>query len=319
MISWKGKGVGLVRLRVLGKRGKMDEAEARRGLEAVVQKKRKNGGGMSMQCLYCKKYLYYNSKGAYDATGGAYRNGPCWTTSEGYWTTNGPGTCKECYVEARDTAVELKRLKRENKELKANVDFLRLSSPPAHDDPIPRSSPLSSDVTLVISDICPFALVRANRFILASRSPVFKAMLETKMKESISGMIKISDVTYDSLRAFVNYLYTAEVFLDEQIACDLLVLAEKYQVKHLKEHCESYLVSSLNWDNSVSNYLFANQHGARKLLEASLSIITDNMDKFMNTDEYRELVENDASFVVRIFEAHMAKQVNTAAKNASLG
>ncbi|GAB2289916.1 hypothetical protein Dimus_024215 [Dionaea muscipula] len=243
---------------------------------------------MSVQCLSCKKY---------------YNTGL---------------SCKGCYEEA---AVELKR---EIDEFKAKVAFLRLSSPSSHDDPTqyhPRSSPLLSDVVLVASDdfLETPVPIPANKVILACRSPVFKAMFENEMKESISGTIKISDVTYDSLRAFVNYLYTAEVCLDEQIACSLLVLAEKYQVKHLKEHCESYLVSSLKWHNSLSNHVFAYQHGAGKLLEASLSIISDNMNKFINTDEYHELVKKDASFVVGIFEAHVAKQVNTATKNASPG
>ncbi|GAB2289792.1 hypothetical protein Dimus_024097 [Dionaea muscipula] len=276
-------------------------------------------GVRSIKCLSCKKYLYYNSSGGYSPTSGAgaYVPGPCWTTNGVHYTTNGPGTCKECYLEARDTAEELRR---ENKKLKANVDFLRHSSPWSHDDRIeyhPRSSPLSSDVTLIASDDSPHVPIPANKFVLASRSPVFKAMLENAMEESISGIIKISDVTYDSLHAFVNYLYTADVCLDDKIASELLVLAEKYQIKHLNEFCQKYLVSSLNWDNLVSNYVFAYQHSAGILLEASLSIITNNMDKFMNTDDYGELVKEDPSCVVGIFEAYMQKQVNIVAKKGS--
>ncbi|GAB2289799.1 hypothetical protein Dimus_024103 [Dionaea muscipula] len=238
---------------------------------------------------------------------------PYWATRDGYRTTNGPGTCKECFGKARDRAAELER---EIEELKANVDFLRHSSPSSPDDH-PRSSPLFRDVTLFASNDSPDAPVPANKFVLASRSLVFKAMLETKMNESISGTIKISDVTRDSLHAFVNYLYTADVCLDEKIANDLLVLAEKYQVKHLSELCERYLVSSLNWDNSISNYVFAYQYSVGKLLEASLSIITDNMKKFMKTDQYGELAKKDPSFVLGIFEAYMKKQENIAAKIGS--
>lgn len=148
----------------------------------------------------------------------------------------------------------------------------------------------------------------------ASRSPVFKAMLENEMEESRSGTIKISDVSYDALRAFVNYLYTAEACLDEQLACDLLVLAEKYQVKHLKGYCEKFLVSKLNWDNSVPSYAFAHQHNAKHMLDAALSLIIDNMDKLTKREEYMELVERDPRLVVEIYEAYLSKQVNTAAQ-----
>lgn len=152
-----------------------------------------------------------------------------------------------------------------------------------------------------------------------NRSPVFKAMLENEMEESRSGTIKVSDVSYDALRAFVNYLYTAEACLDEQMACDLLVLAEKYQVKHLKGYCEKFLVSKLSWENSLMSYAFAHQQNAKLVLDAALCLITDNMDKLTEREEYIELVENDPRLVVEIYEAYLSKQVNTAAhKDCSL-
>lgn len=133
------------------------------------------------------------------------------------------------------------------------------------------------------------------------------------MEESRSGTIKISDVSYDALRAFVNYFYSAEACVDEQMACELLVLAEKYEVKHLKAYCEKLLVSKLNWDNSIINYAFAHQHNAKVLLEAALSLIMDNMDKLRKRQEYTELVEKHPRLVVEILEACLAKQENTAA------
>ena len=150
-----------------------------------------------------------------------------------------------------------------------------------------------------------------------SRSPVFKAMLENDMEESRSGTINISDVSYYSLRAFVNYLYTAEASLDDQMAFNLLVLAEKYQVKHLKSYCEKYLVAKLNWERSIANYAFAHQHNAKLLLDAALALITDNMDKLTKHDEYIELVENNPRLVVEIYEKSLSKQVETAAYRRS--
>lgn len=96
-------------------------------------------------------------------------------------------------------------------------------------------------------------------------------MLENEMEESRSGMIKIHDVSYDVL------LYTAEVLLDEELACDFLVLAEKYQVEHLKIFCEKFLTSKINNDNAVAHYAFAHLHNTKQLLEAALSLIMDNI------------------------------------------
>ncbi|KAL9265709.1 BTB/POZ domain-containing protein [Drosera capensis] len=240
----------------------------------------------------------------------------CLSCEKLYNAAAGGGTCRECYLEAAETEDEMER---EIDDLKSKIAFLRLSNQSSS-----SCLPPFTDVVLVASDECGDGddgvdgdvAVSAHRAVLVSRSPVFKAMFEVEMEESISGTIKISDVTCDSLRAFVNYMYTAEVWLDEQIASELLVLGEKYQVKHLKEYCEKYLVSKLNWDNSVSNYVFAYQNNAGRLLKASLTIISDNMNKFLKTKEYVELVEKDPTLVVGIFEFHLANQENTAAKKA---
>jgi speckle-type POZ protein len=220
------------------------------------------------------------------------------------------GTCKECYEEASETKEELKR---EIEDLKSKIAFLKLTFSASHHS--------FSDVVLLASDLhggdAHGPPVPAHRAVLVNRSPVFKAMLENQMEESRSGIIKIGDVSYDALSAFVNYLYTTEAALDEQMGCDLLILAEKYQVSHLKVYCEKFLVSRLNWDNSIVSYALARQHNAKLMLDAALSLITDNMDKLTKQEEYIELVEKDPRLVVEIFEAYLSKQVNTTAPKDS--
>ncbi|KAI4375152.1 hypothetical protein MLD38_013056 [Melastoma candidum] len=244
----------------------------------------------------------------------------CLSCKEDY-TWPDAGTCKECYDEASETEEELRR---EIADLKSRIAFLSFLD---HDRPpnarsVPRSCPGNNcsgggygvpafpDVVLLGSeDDADYVPVPAHRAVLASRSPVFKAMLENEMEESRSRTIKITDASTEVLKAFVGYLYTAEALLDEQMACELLVLAEKYQVEHLKAYCEKFLVSTLNWDNSVVNYSFAHQHNAKLLLDASLCLITDNMDKLTNQAEYRQLVEKDARLVVGIYEFYLSKQM----------
>lgn len=232
------------------------------------------------------------------------------------------GTCKECYEEASETEEELKL---EIEDLRSRLLFLRLPSPTldasttGHSDlllhAIPSSSPFSpsgvgGDADAGRPDT---PAVPAHRVILASRSPVFRAMLENEMEESRSGIIKIYDVSYDVLRAFVHYMYTATALLDEQMASDLLVLAEKYEVKHLKAYCEKFITSKVTNDNAITHYAFAHRHSAKQLLEASLSVIMGNMSTLADREEYKELVEKDPRLAVEIYEAYLNQQVNTAA------
>ena len=61
-------------------------------------------------------------------------------------------------------------------------------------------SGLFSDVTLVVEgqEIC------AHKAILAAHSPVFKAMFEHKMSESLEGKVMIDDIRTSDLREFIR-------------------------------------------------------------------------------------------------------------------
>ncbi|KAK1299841.1 BTB/POZ domain-containing protein [Acorus calamus] len=160
------------------------------------------------------------------------------------------GTCKECYEEASKTKEELKRDRRPQiQDLLPTPPFPSPQPPPLRRSPPPallRRRRLPHPAV-------PSTGIHAHKAVLMSRSPVFKAILE----KTRSGTIKIVDVSYDVLRSFVHYLYTAEVLLDERMTCDLLVLAKKYQVKHLKSYCEKFMTSKVNSENAIVTFTFA--------------------------------------------------------------
>ncbi|CAB4293631.1 unnamed protein product [Prunus armeniaca] len=187
-----------------------------------------------------------------------------------------------------------------HEDLKAKVAFLTMSQPAFFSDVILFAS----------SDENPIP-IPAQKAVLGDRSPVLRAMLENEMEESLSGTIKVGDVSYDALRAFINYLYTAEVCFDQQLACDLLVMADKYQVPHLKDLCQKFLVANLNWENAFMTYTFAHQHDARQIIDAALALITNKMDKLSARKEYEELKERDPRLIFEIYEAYFSKQANT--------
>lgn len=145
-------------------------------------------------------------------------------------------------------------------------------------------------------------------------------MLENEMKECLSGMAKIHDTSYDVLKHFIHFLYTAEVevLLDEQLARDLLVLAEKYQVEYLKAFCEKFIISKVNDDNALEYYAFADQHNAKQLLEVTLSLIMDNMATLAEREGYKVLVKEDPELLIKIYEAFVTRQFNTIAYDSTL-
>ncbi|KAL3737292.1 hypothetical protein ACJRO7_026117 [Eucalyptus globulus] len=175
------------------------------------------------------------------------------------------GTCKGCSEEAEQTKETKEELKGEIEDLKAKVAFLSINH--LHLSGRPHG-PGSTDVVLVAAGDSPNGGP-------SKPVPAHRAIL-------ISGM------SYHIFRAFVIFLY-AEACLNEQMACELLASAEKYQVEHLKAYHEKFLISKLNWDNSIRYYAFAHQHNAK---EAATSLILDNLDKLRKHQVYFILTEN---------------------------
>ncbi|KAK7281109.1 hypothetical protein RIF29_08810 [Crotalaria pallida] len=207
------------------------------------------------------------------------------------------GTCKKCYEEVN---MRKDALRHNIEELKSKVNFLTLFLP------MNPAIQITSDVVLVPCSGSSIAFVHAHKFV--SRSPVFKAMFENDMDEGQS-VINVADVAYDALRTFVIYLYTAEVCLEDQMAFDLFILAEKYQVNHLKAYCEKFLIARVNEENAISNYTFAQQHNAKQLLDSTLTCIADNKEQFVRSEAYVNMKHINPRLVVDILEACFATEL----------
>ena len=127
-----------------------------------------------------------------------------------------------------------------------------------------------SDVTLIATpteDSSNKAPVEfsAHKAILAARSPVFAKMFEHKMQESQNNRVELIDIGPDVVRELLVYLYTDRVPKIEEMVSNLLYVADKYQLDHLKSLCERHLTYRLQIDNAASVIQLAFMHNAPQL------------------------------------------------------
>ena len=82
------------------------------------------------------------------------------------------------------------------------------------------------DIEFMVSDV----EVHAHRAIVCAHSPVFAAMFGNEMLESRTGRVQIADVSVETFRLFLQFLYTGS--LDEScFGEELKYCADKYQVQ----------------------------------------------------------------------------------------
>ncbi|GIX99915.1 TD and POZ domain-containing protein 4 [Caerostris extrusa] len=101
----------------------------------------------------------------------------------------------------------------------------------------------------------------AHKAILSARSPVFKAMFSSDMRESMCDIVDIPDLDDDTVTRMLQFMYTADVDdMGWSSASDLYAAADKYEVLILKEKCSSYLKAKLAPCNACALLILADLH-----------------------------------------------------------
>ncbi|XP_055952081.1 speckle-type POZ protein B-like isoform X3 [Argiope bruennichi] len=181
-----------------------------------------------------------------------------------------------------------------NNVVPANIETVCVKKP---DSDI---SDLKADLNSMLQDnvLCDVKLntksetFSAHWFILTARSPVFRAMFKNDMKEKAKDRIDIKDMKPDTVRRMLLYLYTDSLEeLDWEIASDLYVAAEKYQILALKDKCSSFLKTNLSLINACEILLLADLHQDTELKTAVQNFILDNDKIIINSSEWKLLME----------------------------
>lgn len=102
----------------------------------------------------------------------------------------------------------------------------------------------------------------AHRMILSGRSPVFRTMFQTTMKETISGVIECEDISGKCLKVLLHFLYTgklAEAWKDADVLWELTYAAEKYQVKDLLDFLDANMGAMCRPQEAPTFLILANK------------------------------------------------------------
>lgn len=140
--------------------------------------------------------------------------------------------------------------------------------------------PWNSDILLV----CQGEEIAAHRVVLGARSPVFRAVFQSKMMESVKGEIRIDDADKDVLKEMLRYIYSTKVEEKFDKFGELLVLANKYEVEDLIKYCGTKILESLNTENAFEIGTFAELHNAEDLMHQCVKFIIMNKSDILKKD-----------------------------------
>lgn len=163
------------------------------------------------------------------------------------------------------------------------------------------------DVTFVASD----GEVLAHKNILKARSPVFKAMLDSKMKESISSRIQCEDMDVLTVRRLLHFIYTAELpaeMIDDEEGRErwlhLAAAADKYNIPGLVAACVHYIKLWLDCGNVLDYLADSHRLGLRSLKCACLEYATKDNQTIALVQDSPSFETLSADLVREVFVLH---------------
>lgn len=141
--------------------------------------------------------------------------------------------------------------------------------------------------------------LRAHKAILAARSTVFGAMFQHDMQESRCNEITIKDMEPRVFREVLRFIYTDKVEGMEQIACELLAAADRYDLDRLKALSEIELCSGITAKTAANTLVFADMHKADALKARALQYIISNLKAIPN---WKEVCSANPDLVAEILD-----------------
>lgn len=167
----------------------------------------------------------------------------------------------------------------------------------SHDFGAILSESISCDFTIESVDGEKFQVHKA---ILAVHSEVFKAMLKEATAESLNNYVKLVDVGKEDLSCILEFIYTGTVKdLENSNWFNLLMLADKYDLKGLRELSQHALGQQLTTDNVLEVLIVADMYNSDDLKAAALKFIKKNVTS-LETSTFKEI--NNASLMRELCE-----------------
>ena len=156
-----------------------------------------------------------------------------------------------------------------------------------------------------LSDVkikCQDKTFNCHELILSLRSDVFRAMFTADMKEKTSKEIIIDDFSSDAVSKMLTFIYTGGCDVNEEpnLAEELFRLADKYNLRMLKNICLNTLQFILDIDNCVKFLIIGDMYQEQSLKEMAAQMVIENKEKIISSNEWKEFTKNHLELALEV-------------------
>jgi hypothetical protein len=160
-----------------------------------------------------------------------------------------------------------------------------------------------STVTMVFGDGNDIEEELCHSFPLAARSPVLRKALTADMLERSTGRIEIPDMSAATGREMIFYCYTGHVRQNTAVTQELLVAANKYEMRELEEYCVQALASTVNNANWTELLLLSDLCMSSNLKKRVLEYVRQNRGDIVKQKFWRQALEGRPALLGEMMQA----------------
>ncbi|XP_010633343.1 kelch-like ECH-associated protein 1 [Fukomys damarensis] len=153
-----------------------------------------------------------------------------------------------------------------------------------------RLSQQLCDVTLQVKyEDIPTAQFMAHKVVLASSSPVFKAMFTNGLREQGMEVVSIEGIHPLVMERLIEFAYTASISMGEKCVLHVMNGAVMYQIDSVVRACSDFLVQQLDPSNAIGIANFAEQIGCTELHQRAREYIYMHFGEVAKQEEFFNL------------------------------
>ena len=120
--------------------------------------------------------------------------------------------------------------------------------------------------------------------------------------EKTTNDVEEKDFKPDTVKIFLLFLYSDKVDNPALYSVDLLLLADKYNVKGLSKACEKALVKTIDKSNALKILSTVSLINAPLLIKQTAGFIFKNLDDLEGTPNWNKLARNNPEALALIFK-----------------
>ncbi|XP_048370604.1 kelch-like protein 22 isoform X2 [Sphaerodactylus townsendi] len=148
-----------------------------------------------------------------------------------------------------------------------------------------RDSGVLFDVILLVEG----KAIEAHRILLAASCDYFRGMFAGGLREMEQEEVQIQGVSYNAMCKILNFIYTSELELSLNNVQEILTAACHLQIPDVIKFCCDFLMSWVDDENILDVYRLAELFDLSHLSEQLDSYILKNFVTFSKTQMYRQL------------------------------